>query len=133
MSDLLGGDRRRMSISILFCSQTQDKRRQNKDEHPFLFGSKNEPMHQLILNTPRRLQKQNRRPSRPASAGSNDQNSNGKVALAASLSAAHALSDYHRGAQDGERGRTVIPPFGIATGRSADLPIEANVTLIKLA
>ncbi len=60
MSDLLGGDRRRMSISILFCSQTQDKRRQNKDEHPFLFGSKNEPMHQLILNTPRRLQKQNR-------------------------------------------------------------------------
>ena len=45
MGDLLGGDHRRMGISILFCSQTQHKRRQNKDENPFLFGSKNEPMH----------------------------------------------------------------------------------------
>jgi len=60
MSDLLEGTRRRMGISILFCCQTQDKRRQNKNEHPFLFRSKNEPMHQFILNTPRLLQKQNR-------------------------------------------------------------------------
>ena len=37
------------------------------------------------------------------------------------------------GGPDGEWDRTVIPPFGIATGRSADLPVEANVTLIKLA
>ena len=60
MSDLLQGNRRRMGSSILFCRQTQDKRRQNKNEHPFLFRSKNEPMHQLILSTPRRVQKQNR-------------------------------------------------------------------------
>jgi hypothetical protein len=39
-----------MGIPVLFRRYAEQKRGQDKNEHPFLLGSKNKGVHQLIIN-----------------------------------------------------------------------------------